>query len=149
MATLTISSGMPGFRLVRCIGRVAPDHICGMTRFTKAPRFAGLEAMAQLGALDVRRRIDFQGHAFLLKVIRCRWPSAKWLDGRFALRADLGSQSRRAYVYRTEARGPHGVILSAELMFGCMDYDQRFQQINLDHHYRKMFACLQRVTDAN
>lgn len=149
MATLTITSGLRNFRLVQCIRQVAPDHICGMSRFVRAPCFAGLEAMAQLGALDVRRRIDFQGHAFLLKIIRCRWPSAEWLEGRFELRADLGSQSRRAYLYRTEARGPQGIILNAELMFGSMDYDQTFSKVNLYHHYRKMFACLQSAIDSN
>lgn len=149
MAILTISSGMTAFRLIQCIQRVAPDHICGMTRFVRAPRFAGLEAMAQLGALDVRRRIDFEGHAFLLKVIECRWPSVKTLDGRFELRADLGSQSRRAYVYGTEAQGPAGLVIRAKLMFGCMDYDRTFQEASLKNHYRKMFTCLQNATDSN
>lgn len=146
---MTITSGLAGFCLVQRISEVSDRRIRGETTFNKAPLYAGLEAMAQLGALDVRRRIDFGGHAFLLKIIRCRWPSARDLDGCFALQAIPGSQSLRAFVYRTRALGPGDLELEAELMFGTVDYDHQFQEEHLQSHYRKLFACLQNATTAN
>jgi len=148
MAALTVSSGLDGFRLIQGISHVSEGEIVGRTRLDKAPLYTGLEAMAQLAALDVRRRIDFSAHAFLLKVARCRWPGAETLDGLFRLEARAGSRSLRAFIYRTRAVGPAGLDIEAEMMFGIVDYGKDFQEQHLRHHYRELFTCLCNATTA-
>lgn len=149
MASLTITSGLTGFRLLQGISRVSEQEIVGQAVFDKAPLYAGLEAMAQLGALDVRRRVAFSAHAFLLKVARCNWPGVPVLDGLFQVRAYSGSRSLRAFSYRTRAIGPSGQDLEAELLFGVTEYDTAFQKRHLQHYYQDLFTCLCNATSAS
>lgn len=146
MATLTVTSGLAGFRLIQGITHVDEQEIIGRARFKDAPLYTGLEAMAQLGALDVRRRIVFAGHAFLLKIVHSDWPRADRLDGAFHLEARPGSRSQRAFQYHTRLRGPTGPQIEAELMFGVVDYDNDFQKQHLQAYYRDLFTCLRNAT---
>lgn len=147
MATLTITSGLAGFRLIQGITHVDEQAIIGRARFQGAPLFTSLEAMAQLGALDVRRRIDFTAHAFLLKIDLSGWPRAESLDGLFRIEAAPGSRSQRAFQYHTRLRGPAGQEIEAGLMFGVVDYDTAFQKQHLQAYYRDLFTCLRNATN--
>ena len=147
MATLTITSGLADFHLIRGIPHVDEQAIIGQARFQAAPQFTGLEAMAQLGALDVRRRIAFSGHAFLLKIVHSDWPRADSLGGLFRIEARPGSRSQRAFQYHARLRGPVGQEMEAELMFGVVDYDDDFQKQHLQAYYRDLFTCLRNATN--
>jgi hypothetical protein len=149
MAVLTIASGLAGFQLVQRISEVSDRRICGRTTFRQAPVYAGLEALAQLSALDVRRRAAFGKHAFLLKIIYCRWPATRVLEGCFTLQACPGSQSSRACVYNACALGPEDFKLETELIIATQAYDLEFEQAPLQNHYRKLFACLQNASSKN
>ncbi len=121
-------------------------RICGCKRFGSAPRYAGLEAMAQLAALHTRYVVDFRSHAFLLKIRLCRLPAAGLLNDRYRLKADLLGQSSRAFAYRIEGRGPDECRLQAELLIGTRPYDGLFQQVVLEPHYRRIVTCLRNAT---
>lgn len=149
MAALTITCGLGGFRLVRHISHFSEEKIVGEAQFDQAPLYVALEAMAQIAALDVRRRIDFKAHAFLLKISHCRWPAQGVIDGCFSIQAIPGSRSRRAFAYGASAQDPAGLMLEAELMIGTVAYDQDFQQQCLQEYYRNLFTCLQNATSAS
>ncbi len=149
MEQLTISSKLDGFMLLDGIDTVTADTIKGRAVFNRTPVYTGLEAMAQLGALHVRRQIDFKAHAFLLKVIQCRLPGVARLDGRYLLQAARSSHSRRAYTYVIRARGPRGIVIDGDFLFACVDYDNAFQETALQNHYETLFTCLQNATAKN
>lgn len=136
MATIDIHSGLDTFRLIACITEITPEAISGRTNAGKRPLFAGLEAMAQLAALHVRYCLQFQRHAFLLKVHRCRMPSLKVLDGRLHLSAQLQGQSSNAFVYDVTAHGLHDVQFSGRLLIGTQNYDDRFRKSIIVKYYQ-------------
>lgn len=142
MATIDIRSGLDAFRLIACITEISPEAISGQTDAGKRPAFTGLESMAQLAALHVRHCQQFQRHAFLLKVHRCRMPILKALDGRLYLSAQLQGQSSNAFVYNVNAVGLHDVQFTGRLLIGTKNYDNHFQKSVLFVYYQNLFADL-------
>lgn len=142
MATINIRSGLDAFRLIACITRITPDAICGRTNAGKKPLFAGLEAMAQLAALHVRHCLQFQRHAFLLKVHQCRMPSLQVLEGRFCLSARLRSKSSHVFAYDVAAHGPRDVQLSGSVLIGTQSYDDHFQKSVIAKYYQTLVSEL-------
>lgn len=121
----------------------------GQASFDRAPVYAGLEAMAQLAALDVRQKLDFSAHAFLLGIRWCRLPAVRQLDGSFAIGVTPLSHSGQAFAYGTRARGPAGLTLEADLLIGTMAYDGHFQEQQLQSYYRKRWSCLLNATSSD
>ncbi len=142
MESLSINSQLRGFNLVDRISYVDGDGIRGEALFSRAPLYAGLEAMAQLGALHARRHIDFKRHLFLLKIESCCLPWQGPLQGRFRLSATMIGHSNQAFAYRENARGPDGIVLEAELLFGSIAYDREFNKEVLQRHYRELFGAI-------
>ena len=140
MEALKIHSQMAHFRLIRRIDKVSTKGICGEAKFERAPLYAGLEAMAQLAALHVRQRIQFERHAFLLRVQGCQMPATDLLDGHFRIVADLRSQSSNAFGYDAAALGPHGIDFKSTLLIGTRDYDAHFSKNILKAHYQGILA---------
>lgn len=142
METLTIHSGLKGFQLLESLSEVTPTAIWGSIRFDRAPMYLFLEAMAQLAALHVRYMMDFDRHAFLLKVIHCELLESQYLEGQFYLQAELSSQSSNAFSYTGKAKCPEFEGLAAELLIGTQAYDDQFQKEHLKAHYQKRFNQL-------
>jgi len=134
---------MKRFKLVARITRVSAAGIWGETDFNRMPVFGGLEALAQLAAMHVRYCLQFDRHAFLLKVNRGQWPAQDPLTGRYRLWAGLGSQSSSAFAYRVQAEGSPGVMLNADLLIGTKPYNGEFKEEILKPHYRGLFEKLQ------
>ena len=143
MASITIHSRLNDFKLVAQITQVTAAGICAAADFERMPMYGGLEAMAQLVALHVRHCLDFERHAFLLKVIQCRWTNQNDLEGRYRLSADLRSQSSNTFAYQANAQGPDGEMLSADLLIGTKSYDCEFKEDVLKTHYKEIFRKLQ------
>lgn len=143
MESIKIRSRMKHFKLVARITRVSASGIWGEADFNRMPVFGGLEALAQLAAMHVRFCLQFERHAFLLKVNRGPWPAQDALTGCYRLWADLGSQSSNAFAYRVQAEGPPGVMLNADLLIGTIPYDGEFKEKILKPHYRGLFEELQ------
>ncbi len=143
MESLKIRSRMKHFKLVSRITRFSARVICGEADFDHLPVFGGLEALAQVAALHVRCCLQFERHAFLLKVDGGFWPAQDALTGCYRLRADLGSRSSNAFAYRVQAEGPPGVMLTADLLIGTKPYDGLFKEEILKPHYRALFEALQ------
>jgi hypothetical protein len=133
---------MAHFRLIKRISKVSPKGIHGEVEFNRTPLFAGLEAMAQFAALHVRQLLQFERHAFLLKVHHCRMPVLDHLDGCFEMAADLCSRSSNAFHYKIVAHGPHGIDFKSELLIGTQDYDDHFPEDILKAHYQRVWTDL-------
>lgn len=142
MATLNISSGLDAFRLIASITEMTPDAICGRTHAGKRPLFTGLEAMVQLAALHVRHCQQFQRHAFLLKVHRCRMPGLQVLEGQFCLSARLHAKSSHVFAYDVAAEGSGDVELSGSVMIGSQSYDDHFQKSVVTTYYQNLVSDL-------
>lgn len=133
---------MEHFRLVSRIIRVLPESIFAEADFNKSPLYTGLEAMAQLSAMHVRQALEFERHAFLLKVNQWVMPVMHVLDGCYSIQADLRSQSSNAFAYEVETYGPNDIQLRCELLIGTKDYDNHFRKDVLKVHYQKVFKDL-------
>ena len=142
MATLNIGSQMAHFRLIGRITEISSREICGVTNLRRAPLYVGLEAMAQLAALDVRQRLQFKRHAFLLCVYQWQKPDTEVLDGVYRIRAALDSQSSNAYRYDVSTHGPSGTEFNSRLLIGTREYDRRFSKDILKAHYQVLFTAL-------
>jgi hypothetical protein len=142
MAAIRIHSRLRHFNLLTRLTRVATAGMDAIADFQGEPIYCGLEAMAQLAALHVRHSTQFQRHAFLLKVHRCRWLALGALQGRYRLSAERHSQSSNAFDYRVNALGPAGMQLDADLLIGTRPYDDEFQEDILQAHYRDVFNGL-------
>jgi hypothetical protein len=140
MEALKIHSQMAHFRLIRRIDKVSAKGIWGEAKFERAPLYAGLEAMAQLAALHVRQRLQFERHAFLLRVQGCQMPAADLLEGPFRIGADLRSQSSNTFGYDAVALGPQGIDFKSRLLIGTRDYDAYFPKNILKAHYQGILA---------
>lgn len=148
MPRLTICSHLRDFQILECLRNVAPASIEATARFDGAPRFLGLEAMAQLAAFHARHRMHFKRHAFLLKVTHCQWPRVDRLEGRFDITAKLQNQGSNGFAYGIESRGPRRERLAAQLLIGAMDYDDRFGEAQLQTFYQHRFERLRRSQPA-
>jgi hypothetical protein len=142
MTDLIFHSGLTDFQILERLVDVRRTAMVATVQFERAPLFHGVEAMAQLGALHTRHRLDFQRHAFLLKVTQCDLPDMDCLEGSFYVKARLNSQSNSAFDYTTKLLGGHQEILRAELLIGTAPYDDRFQKVLLQVHYQRWFDQL-------
>lgn len=142
MARLTINSHMHSFQLIRRVTDVTDRRIQADAVFAQWPVYTGLEAMAQLAALHVRYSIDFERHAFLLKVDRCDLPTLETLAGDFSLTAERFSQSSQSSAYGVIAQGPGDLAMRGQLLIGTLDYDEHFKKDRLKQYYRKLFQAL-------
>jgi len=141
--TLSIKTDMPGFILLDRVTHAGEDAIAGIKTFNQAPVFLGIEALAQLGAYHVRFLNDFKKHAFLLAIRQCRVHAKQPLNGPCRLEGRLLSRSAAACAYFLETRQNGQALISGELLFATRVYDECFQKEILEHHYRKVFSCLQ------
>ena len=130
--------------LLQRINRVSASGLRGEAEFKVMPGFTGLECMAQLATLHVRYCLDFDRHAFLLKVGRTIWPLEEYLSGHYHLTAERDSQSSHTFAYRVKAQNPTGGMLAADLLIGSKPYDDQFQEQYLKVHYRELFKGLRR-----
>jgi len=131
------------FKLVARIIDVSAAGIRGEADFECMPMYGCLEAMAQLAALHVRYCLDFERHAFLLKVNHGRWPVRDALEGSYRLSADLYSQSSNAFAYQVKVQGSVDAIWIADLLIGTKSYDGEFREDVLKAHYKEIFRKLQ------
>jgi hypothetical protein len=145
METLKIHSGMAHFRILSKILAVSPDGMEAEAVLNGAPRFAGLEAMAQTAALHARRLLGFERHAFLLSVRRCQMPSMAVLSGRCRVAAVLRGHSSEAFAYHVTANGSEVAEFDGELMVGTMAYDDRFRKETLQAHYQRIWNRLRQA----
>lgn len=149
MATLKMNSHLEHFQLLKSIRRCSDGHISGEAWLDGLPQYTVLEAMAQLAALEARIHLNFNRHAFLLKIIQCQWPHNHFLSGRFYLVAKRLGQSQSTFSYAVKARGPanatpsHLKNLNTDLLIGTMPYDNDFRKAALRSHYQNMVEKLE------
>ena len=144
MATLKISSRLKHFKLLTNIDQCADNHICGSAVLDGLPRYTVMEAMAQLAALHVRICLDFEQHAFLLKIIDGQWPNQNPLCGLFLFTAEQLGQSQNAFSYAVKAEGQvDALILDAKLLIGTTPYSSKFEKNALRSYYQQMVVKLE------
>lgn len=130
------------FQLIRRVTDVSSRCIKADAAFVQWPVYTGLEALAQLASIHVRYNLDFERHAFLLKVDRCDLPTLETLSGDFSLGAERVSQSSQSFAYGVTAQGPDDLAIQAQLLIGTQDYDERFKKDRLKQYYRNLFEAL-------
>jgi hypothetical protein len=143
MTRTSINTGLNRFILVDRIVQAEEQDISGLKTFENAPAYLGLESLAQLGAFHVRYIMEFQRHAFLLKIGRCLMPAEADLDGTYKLSGTLVNRSSSAFSYALQAKREGSVRIEGEFLFATVDYDKRFKKEILQEHYWNVFSCLQ------
>jgi hypothetical protein len=142
-AEMEINSGLNGFIMLDGITSVTESHIAGTRYFSDAPVCLGLESLAQLGALHIRRLIDFSRHVFLLKIVNCSLPAGHGLNGEYTLTGKIINRSDAAYLIRLRSEREGEKVIEGDFLFAAIDYDTNFKKETLRHHYRKLCSCLQ------
>jgi hypothetical protein len=150
MEQITINTGLDRFVLLDEITQIVSGYIKGCKHFSKAPIYLGMEALAQLGAMHVRYLVDFQKHAFLLKIKSFSQTSGlkadyNFLSGRYQLSGKQVSKSSNAFSYDVRAEKNNTVCFKGEFVFGAVDYGNQdgFKRKAVETHYKKVFSCLQ------
>lgn len=133
---------MQNFVLLDRIFNVSPDRITAGKNLIKAPIFAGIESLAQAGALHTRYINDFAKHSFLLKIQRCTLPSLRELDGEFLISGELTARSVTTFSYRLLLETDSRTIMNGDFLFSVVEYDSRFKKDILENRYREVFSCL-------
>ena len=141
MDRIEIHTGMAGFHLLSSVTRVDDQSIRGRAFFADQPSFVVMEALAQLGALHVRRLWDFSKHAFLLKVEGFSLPRQERISGTLALAGTLVARSQAAFSYDLGAGGGKDAF-TGRFVFSVTAYDDRFCGPVLQKRYKEVFACL-------
>lgn len=142
MKKISVNTGLNGFILVDSIIQAEEQGISGLKIFANTPAYLGLESLAQLGAFHVRYIVEFQRHAFLLKIGRCLMPAQAALNGTYKLSGTLVNRSASAFSYTLQAKKGGRVCIEGEFLFATVDYDKMFKKEILQDHYRNVFSCL-------
>ncbi len=139
---IEIHTGLAGFIMLDGVREAGATEITGFRSFSDEPVYLGLEALAQLGAFQIRRFTGFDRHIFLLKIADCRLSTGKSLKGRFVLTGKLLSRSNSAFFCRMKAEKGKTLVIEGDFLFASVDYDQKFKRETLRRHYERIFTCL-------
>ncbi len=139
---IIINSGLKSIILLDRITAIGSDEIRGTAAFDGKAVFTLFEALAQLGALHIRRCNNFNKHAFLMKVRRCILPDLLPEAGSLNLKGELTGQSDRSFIYLISAEREGQTVIKGEFWFSTVDYDGKFEAARLKEHYEQVFACL-------
>jgi len=142
MDRIEINTGMDGFHLLSSVTLVDERRIWGRADLADLPSLAGMECLAQLGALHVRRLHDFSKHAFLLKVEGFSLAGQGEISGNLALSGTLVARSQAAFSYDLGAEKAGKEVCSGRFVFSITAYDDRFSKDLLRKRYKELFACL-------
>ena len=124
------------------ITEIDPYHIKALKSFNNARVCYAIESCAQLGAYHVRFLLDFNRHAFLIKVKEYEiWPE-KQLCGQFFLSGACLSRSNDAFLYKIQFYNQSNLCICGQFLFGVADYDENFERNQLKQYYKEMFARL-------
>ena len=139
---LNIRTKRDDFKMIDRISAVDSRHIEGVKTLEGCPVAMAIESLAQLGALHVRFITAFKKHCFLLLIPHLEILDTSPLHGSYQLYGSLTAESKRAFSYTLRATSRRRDCLKGRLVFGTLDYDERFRRERLANHYQRMFACL-------
>jgi hypothetical protein len=142
MDVIAVKTDLNRFIMLDSIEQATDISIKGVKRFSNSSVYQGLEALAQLGALHVRYKTDFNCHAFLLSIKTCSIDSDKPLNGNFKLSGILQHHSREAFSYKLTAKKNSQIILDGTFIIATIKYDDVFTATTLRTHYKKLFMNL-------
>ena len=142
MEQLIIRSRMQHFQVLTRIQHVSKRRMRAIATFAQSPSYCLVESMAQLAAMHVRHSLDFDRHAFLLKIQSCDLTLRPILNSDVDLTAERISHSSNAFAYRVSALVPDGESFGAELLIGTREYDRKFRKECLNPYYQKRFETL-------
>ncbi len=141
---MIINTGLDGF--------IMPDKITAMTETAveaiKIPDgsndkvFINIETMAQICALHTRFCIDYEKHAFLLKINAFKNCSDVAGEGDIRIHAEIVSSSKEAFSYTVSASQNKIELFSGKLLIAVTGYSDTFDKEKLKEHYRNIFSCL-------
>jgi|GEM_PF-1343760 len=139
---LNVRTKRDDFKMIDRISAVDSRHIEGVKTLDGCPVAMAIESLAQLGALHVRFITAFKKHCFLLLIPHLEVLETSPLHGSCQLYGSLTAESKRAFSYTLRATSRNRDCLKGRLVFGTLNYDERFRREHLANHYQRMFACL-------
>lgn len=143
MSVININTGLEKFRMIDQLIAVDDSGLEAEKSFKHEDNFLIIEALAQLAALHVRKKISFEKHAFLLKVQNCVVFDKAELQGKYNLYASLNAESKLGFMYETTAELENRPVVKAKLIIGTIDYNNKFRTEDLRDYYQKVYECLQ------
>ncbi len=146
MDVIKIHTGLDGFSMVDQVDRIGVKTISGCKTFLNAPSCLCLESLAQICALHVRYTLNFEKHAFLLKISRCSMHADHVFSGRIFFQAVLNNHSSRAFSYAASALQDKRQIMAGEFIIAVREYGRDFSEAMIKPHYKKVLSCLQNDT---
>jgi hypothetical protein len=116
--------------------------ILAQLRFNGEQKFSVLEVSAQLCALHVRKRLEFNRHAFLLSFLAVRPLPPKIPNGIGRFEGRLNGVSQRAFSYDVKFKLESTAVIKIKLIIGTSDYGKMFEKEKLRPYYQELFALL-------
>ncbi|RLC27127.1 MAG: hypothetical protein DRH21_00090 [Deltaproteobacteria bacterium] len=141
---IEVNTGLEDFVLLDRILETGAATIAGKKEYFNNPAYLGIESLAQLGAYHVRFINDFEIHAFLLKINRCRVIGNKILHGEYLIDGRLINQSKSSCSYFLKAKKEDQIQIEGEFLFSTLEYNNNFNKKILEKHYRRVFSCLKK-----
>jgi hypothetical protein len=143
MQRIEINTHLDQFRMLDKIVFYAENIICGEKSYIDSENYLLLESLAQLAALHVRNNVNFEKHAFLLKVNHFELNCEGRLNGLYKLNCELTGHSNNGFLYSVNALSEKNDVLKGELLIGVIEYNSDFKTKDLKEYYKKVFRCLQ------
>lgn len=143
----------PRFIFLDSLDALEEGHGTALRRFTSAPLWEGVEALAQLAAFHQRWSRDFTREAFLLSVQHLEataFPDETGLTGKYRLNADVLARTEGAVQYATLLRdaGDGEPVLRMVLHIGVRTFQDAARAALLRRRYREIFQCLREQSSA-
>jgi hypothetical protein len=142
---IKINTGLSGFVMIDAIISVGDEGIKVVRSFDRTPVYEVIEALAQTGALYIRRLTGFNKHIFLLKIEVCDIPAGP-LQGKFVISAELAGRSESAFRCSLRGEGSNGTVIEGSFLYASSEYGEKFDGKILRDHYEKVFSCLLKDT---
>jgi hypothetical protein len=139
---IEINSGLGGYVLINNITGYSGTEINGIVRHDNAPACIGIESLAQLASMHVRKLHDFNNHAALLKINDIHLKKYGSLNGDYSISAKLTSRSERAFIYFSQSLLNNDIIIEGSFIITLLDYNDKFKKEILERHYKNLFSCL-------
>ncbi len=144
MERLIINTGLAGFIMPDRITLLTDTTIEAIKIFDESSDrdYIRVETMAQICALHARYFIDFQKHAFLLKINEFNYCANMADQDEVIIHAAIVSSAKEAFLYTVSATQNDRELFNGKLLIAVTDYSDTFNKETLEQHYRNLFSCL-------
>ena len=139
-----INTNLDTFIFINKIISIDNTNIIGTAENKTSDLLVLLETMAQFGAMHVRYLINFEKHAFLIK-IKDLFISDIIFKGKVQVNGKCVAKSDISFkYYLTVQTIDNKQIASGYYLFSTQKYGSEFKSEKIKKHYQDLFLCLQK-----